>query len=120
MKVYSDLIPMEERQWAMLSHLSSLLAWVGIPFAHLLGPLIMWQIKKETMPFATTQAKECLNFKISMSIYVIVSLLLTVVAVGFLLLAVLCFVDLFFTVRAALKANNGVAYRYPITIRFLK
>ena len=55
----------EERNWAMFAHLSSLLGMIGIPFASIIAPLIIWQMRKEDMPFAADCAKESLNFGIS-------------------------------------------------------
>ncbi|MGB2266972.1 MAG: DUF4870 domain-containing protein, partial [Akkermansiaceae bacterium] len=71
-------------------------------------------------PFASSQAKECLNFQISMSIYAIISGILCLVVIGFVFLAILYVMDLVFTIIAAVKANDGVAYRYPFTIRFIQ
>ncbi len=113
-------IPSKERLWGMFGHLSSLLGLTCIPFAHLLAPFLIWQIKKEEMPFASSQAKECLNFQISMSIYAIISAILCLVVIGFVFLAILYVMDLVFTIIAAVKANDGVAYRYPFTIRFIQ
>ena len=70
-------IPKPERTWAMFAHLSSFLGYTCIPLANIIAPLIIWQIKKDDMPFASDQGKECLNFQISMLIYVIISAILT-------------------------------------------
>jgi uncharacterized protein len=113
-------IPKPERTWAMFAHLSSLLGWIGIPFANLIAPLIMWLIKKDEMPFGSSQAKECLNFQISMTIYVIISAILALVIIGFFALVALAVFDIVVTIIAAIKANDGIAYRYPLTIRFIK
>lgn len=110
----------EEKNWAMFGHLSSLLGWIGIPLANLLAPLIIWQVKKDTMPFAASQAKEALNFQISMMIWLLVSFILTFVVIGFVGLFAIPVIDVVFTIIAALKANDGIAYRYPMTIRFIK
>ena len=50
-------IPKPERNWAMFSHLSSFLGWFALPIANIIAPLIMWQMKKEEMPFGSSQAK---------------------------------------------------------------
>lgn len=104
----------------MFAHLSSFLGWIGIPFANLIAPLVIWQIKKDDMPFASSQAKECLNFQISMTIYAIISLVLCLVLIGYAMIAALYVIDVVFTIIAAVKANDGIAYRYPMTIRFIK
>ena len=112
-------IPQPERTWAMFAHLSSFLGWIGIPFANIIAPLVMWQIKKDEMPFGSSQAKECLNFQISMTIYAIISAILCLVLIGFVALFALFIFDVVITIIAAIKSNEGVAYRYPLTIRFI-
>lgn len=108
----------EERQWALIAHLSALAGFV-IPFGNLIGPLIVWQIKKDTMPFVADQAKEALNFQITVSIAMLVSIMLFVVLIGMLLLPLLVLAALVLTLVAAVKANNGEMYRYPFTWRLI-
>jgi uncharacterized Tic20 family protein len=110
----------DARQWAMFCHLAALCAYVGIPFGHIIGPLIVWQMKKKDFPLVDEQGKEAVNFQLSMTIYMIISAILILVIVGFFLLAILGLLDLILTIVAAVKANNGVPYRYPFTIRFIK
>ncbi len=109
----------EERQWGLFAHLSAL-AGLVIPFGNVLGPLIIWQVKKDTLPFAADQGKEALNFNITMAIAAIISGLLTLVLIGFLLLPLVGLAWLVFTVLGAIKANNGEAYRYPFALRLIK
>ena len=113
-------IPQSERTWAMFAHLSSFLGWIGIPLANIIAPLVIWQMKKEEMPFASQQAKECLNFQISMTIYALVCAVLCLIMIGLLGLLALLVIEVVYTIIAAIKANEGVAYRYPLTIRFIK
>jgi uncharacterized Tic20 family protein len=109
----------EEKQWALFAHLSALIGFI-IPFGSIIGPLIIWQIKKNEMPFVDDQGKEALNFQITMAIAVIVCIVLMVVLIGFLLIWIVGLLDLIFIIIAALAANNGQAYRYPITLRLVK
>ena len=104
----------------MFSHLSSFLGWIGLPLANIIAPLVMWQLKKEEMPFGSSQAKECSNFQISMTIYVMVSAILCLVIIGFAMLIALFVFDVIITIMAAIKANEGKEYRYPLTIRLIK
>jgi uncharacterized protein len=120
----------EERQWAMFAHLSALAgglltgAFGGWGF--FIGPLIIWLMKKDTMPFVNDQAKEALNFNITVSAIFLVLLILTVVTLGIgaiLTVPVMLIVGigaLVFIIIAAMKANEGIAYRYPATIRLIK
>jgi uncharacterized Tic20 family protein len=111
-------IVQEEKTWGMLAHLSSLSGLI-IPFGSLLGPLVVWLVKKDTMPFVADQGKEALNFNITVTIAAIVSAVLTLVLIGFLLLAVVVVGWLVLTILATIEANKGVAYRYPFTLRLV-
>jgi len=106
--------------WAMICHLVGL-AGIVIPFVgNIVAPLVVWQIKKDDYPFVDEQGKEAVNFQISMTIYGLISAVLTFICVGFFLLAAVVIVDLVFLLIAAVKANNGHHYRYPLSIRFIK
>jgi len=110
----------DTRMWAMCCHLAGLALLIGIPAANILGPLIIWQIKKEQHPFIDAHGKESMNFQISMFIYGLVAALLIFVCVGMVLLPAVVVVDIVFVIIAGIKANDGQAYRYPLTIRFIK
>jgi uncharacterized Tic20 family protein len=110
----------QEQNWGMLCHLTGLVLLLGVPFGHILGPLIVWLIKRNEYPFVDEQGRESLNFQISMTIYAILSGLLVLVAVGFILLAVVVVADVILVIVASVKVSNGKPYRYPLTIRFLK
>jgi uncharacterized Tic20 family protein len=100
------------RQWAMFCHLSALLGLV-LPLGHLLGPLVLWHLKREQDPFIDAQGKETLNFQISVTIAGFVCFLLMFVFIGILLFAVLMVTVLILIILAAVKANEGQPYRYP-------
>ena len=108
----------EERQWAMFAHLSALVG-VIIPLGSIIGPLVIWLIKKDTMPFVNDQGKEALNFNITVAIAAIVGWILCFILIGFLLLAVLAVGWLVFVIIATIKANEGTTYRYPFTLRLV-
>ncbi len=108
----------EERQWAMFAHLSALVG-VIIPLGSIIGPLVIWLIKKDTMPFVNDQGKEALNFNITVAIAAIVGWILCFILIGFLVLAVLAIGWLVFVIIATIKANEGTTYRYPFTLRLV-
>jgi uncharacterized Tic20 family protein len=123
-------IDAQERQWAMFAHLSALLAglltgWIGL-IGCFVGPLVIWLVKKESMPFVNDQGKEALNFNITVAIVYAVLLMLTLFTLG--LGAVLTIPGFFIvgiawlvlTIIASIKANEGVAYRYPFALRLIK
>ena len=103
----------------MFAHLSAL-SGVVIPFGNIIGPLVVWQIKKDTLPFAADQGKEALNFNITMLIAAFIGFLLTFVLIGLVLLPLIGIAWLVFTILAGIKANEGVAYRYPFALRLVK
>ena len=115
----SDSPAPESRQWGLFAHLSALVGLI-IPFGNILGPLIIWQIKKDLDPFVDAQGKEALNFQISVALAAVVCFILMVVVIGFPLLALLSVVAVVLVVIAGVKANDGVVYRYPFTWRPLK
>lgn len=121
----------EQRQWAMFAHLSALLGGLvtagwGASLGCLIGPLIIWLVKKDTMPFVDDQAKEALNFNITIAGIMLVLFVLGIVTlgIGFLIaLPIMLIVGLgalVLIILAAIKANEGVAYRYPFAIRLVK
>jgi uncharacterized Tic20 family protein len=117
----------DERMWAMLGHLSALTGLLTGGIGYIAGPLIVWQVKKDTMPFAASESKEALNFNISWFIWLLVLSAVTVplmlLLVGFFLLPVLIIFPVvwaIFCIVGALRANEGKPYRYPLTVRFIQ
>jgi uncharacterized Tic20 family protein len=109
----------QARTWEMLCHLTAL-AGFFIPFGNLLGPLIVWLVKKNEIPSVDAHGKESLNFQISILIYAIVSGILVLVLIGFVLLIAVGIFSLVCIIIASIKVSNGEPYRYPLTIRFLQ
>jgi uncharacterized Tic20 family protein len=103
----------DARMWAMLCHLLAI-------FTSFIAPLIIWLVKKEEDPFIDNQGKEALNFQITVVIAMFVSGLLTFICIGFLLGIAVWVIDLVFCIMGTVKANKGIAYRYPVSIRFIK
>jgi uncharacterized protein len=124
-------IPAEQRQWAMFAHLSALLGgfvtagWAG-SIGCFIGPLVIWMVKKETMPFVDDQAKEALNFNITVAIVFFALFLMTLLTLGIgivltlPLMIVVGLAWLVLTIIAAMKANQGESYRYPFALRLIK
>ncbi|MBC8469937.1 MAG: DUF4870 domain-containing protein [Planctomycetes bacterium] len=106
--------------WAMICHLSGLAGIILPASGNIVAPLIIWQIKKDNNPFIDEQGKEAVNFQISMSIYLIASIILSFICIGVPLIIATIIVFFVFLLIAAVKANNGYHYRYPLTMRFIK
>ncbi|MCC6503888.1 MAG: DUF4870 domain-containing protein [Aquimonas sp.] len=109
----------EQRQWAMFAHLSALIGLI-VPFGNVLGPLVIWLVQKDKMAFVDDQGKEALNFQITVFGAAVISFFLMFILIGFLLIFGVALGALVLTIIAAIKANEGVAYRYPLTIRLIK
>ena len=109
----------EARQWAMFCHLSALLG-IWIPFGTLIGPLILWQIKREMDPFIDAQGKEALNFQITVSIAMIIGYILTGIFLGGIVLALVGLANVVLSVMGALAENQGGQFKYPFSIKVVK
>lgn len=109
----------EQRTWAMLGHLSAFAVFVLPAFGNILGPLLVWLIKKDSMPFAADQAKEALNFNITVTLAALVAAALVLVIIGIPMLALIAVLWFVFTIVAAVQANSGIAYRYPFCLRLV-
>jgi hypothetical protein len=116
----------DERTWALIGHLSAFSAFIVAGLGCVLGPLIVWLIKRDTLPFAGDQAKEALNFNITILLAGLALWIVTIVTLGIgLLLTIPLGLALFaywlvFTIVAAVNANNGIRYRYPFTLRLVE
>ena len=99
----------------MIGHLSGIVA-------SFIGPLIIWLINKDNTDkgWLNGQAKEALNFQITIFIAYCVAGVLMVVLIGMLLVPVIFIGNLVLCIMAGMKANEGVDYRYPFAIRLIK
>jgi uncharacterized Tic20 family protein len=109
----------QARTLGMLCHLLALCGYV-FPLGNIIGPLVLWLVKKDQYPFVDDQGKESLNFQLTVLIAVVVCILLMFVCVGVFLLVGVSLAALVFEIIAAVKANEGRRYRYPIVIRFFR
>jgi len=117
----------QERKWAMFCHLAGLAGlsplMPGIGSA--VAPLIIWQLKADEFPFVAEQGRRAVNFQLSMLLYLTIGTIICLVSLvgAFLVPVVFCvfgLVDAILVLNAAVKANRGRHYRYPISIRFFK
>lgn len=108
----------EARNWGMACHLSALVGFV-IPFGSILGPLVVWLIKREESGFVDRQGKEALNFQITMFIAFLISLVLVFVLIGFVLIAAVVIFDLIMVIVATIKSSEGQDFRYPVSLRLI-
>ncbi len=111
--------PKQEKTWGMLCHLSAFAVFLFPALGNVIGPLIVWLIKKDESPFVDDQGKESLNFQISFTIYCLVASILIFVVIGIILLIALGIAFLVLVIIASIKANEGEEFRYPLTIRLI-
>lgn len=102
---------------AMLCHLLALSGMIGVPIGNILGPLIIWLIKKDESALVDENGKESLNFQLSIIIY---SFICLVTVVGILLLPFLGLFSLIMVIIASIKVYNGEKFKYPLTLRLIK
>jgi hypothetical protein len=127
----NDTIASEERGWAMAAHLCGLL-WIlgggglifppfgGLALLTLLGPLIILLAKRDTLPFAASQAKESLNFQITLWLLALICLPFVLILIGIVMLWVLGVMNLVLVIIAAIRVSDGTPYRYPFCLRLVK
>ena len=106
--------------WCHLSVLGGLV----VPFGNIIGPLLIWQIKKAEVPSVEAHGKAALNFQITVLIAVIAGLILafalSFLCVGWLLFPVVMLIGLagfIFPIIAGIKANDGKEYQYPWSLK---
>lgn len=116
----------EVRMWNMLCHLSALAGLLAIPFANVLGPLVVWQIKKNEIPSVETHGKAALNFQLTIAIACVVSIIAGFVLFFACIGALFFFVGggiflcgMIFAIIAGIKANEGKEYKYPYSLNLV-
>jgi uncharacterized Tic20 family protein len=114
----APLSPSDERTWSIAAHLSPFLAsFVGLPF---LGPLVIYLVFRDRGPFVRHHAAQALNFQIIVAIGILISLPLMIIIVGFITAGIIAVAAVVFQIVAAVEANNGKWYRYPLTPDWVK
>ncbi|MFZ4115430.1 MAG: DUF4870 domain-containing protein [Chthoniobacterales bacterium] len=109
------------RSWCMGLHLSGLSGLLlPIILAHILVPLTIWLLKRSESYEIDRTGKEVLNFQLSYTLYLLVAGGLCWILIGFLIFPFFFIAWLLLPILAAIKTNNGIHYRYPLTLHFLK
>ena len=126
----NEAVTKEDRNMAMLCHLAAFATVVGIPLGNILGPLVVWLIKREQSSFVDWHGKESINFQISVTIYGIVGGILIVLGIiggilapaliGLVLLPLTLLFAFVIVIVATMRANDGLRYLYPLTMRFIQ
>jgi len=108
-------VSQDDKTMAMIGHLSGIIAGF-------IGPLVIWLINKDKADkeWLNGQAKEALNFQITIAIGWVAAIALSMILIGFLLYPVLLIGNIILCIMAGMKANEGVDYKYPFAIRLIK
>jgi uncharacterized protein len=109
----------DERQWAMLCHLSAMLMYCTV-VGGFIAPLVIWLLKRDEMPFVADQGRETLNFQITTLLALIVGGLLAIVLIGFVIIGAVLLFHFIVTIIATVKVSEGVLYRYPLCWRVIR
>jgi uncharacterized protein len=107
------MIKSEDRTLAAILYVVSL-------FFPIIGPLVIWLIKKDESAFINYHGREYFNFFISYTVYSVISGILVFLVIGFFLLWILGIMALVFTIIAAVKAYEGNEYKFPLIFRVIK
>lgn len=113
---YTDV---QERNLSMLCHLSALVTYF-VPLGGVLGPIILWFLKKEQYAEVDRQGKDSINFQLSILLYALVAGLLIFRGIGILLLALVGIFNLIMVIMASIKSYNGERFEYPFSFRFIR
>lgn len=103
-----------DKIWAILCHLSSFL---GVGF---ILPLVVYLAMKGESEYVRSNAREALNFHISILIYVICCIPLAFIVIGIPIMILIGLGSLVFSIIAAIKASDNGCYQYPLTLRLIK
>ena len=115
----ADEMERATRQWAALLHGSALAGYFLVPIAGLVAPILIWQIKKDQLPGLDIHGRNATNWIISSLIYGVISAILIFLIIGIPMLIALLACNIAFPIIAAVKANNGEVWKYPMTIEFV-
>jgi uncharacterized Tic20 family protein len=108
----APLTPAEDNQWASFAHLGGILGF--------LPSLIIWLVFKDRGAFTNVEAKEALNFQITIAIAYVAGIILSIIIIGPFISLAAAIVSVIFSILGFLQAKDGKHYRYPFAIRLIK
>ena len=106
-------ISQDEKNMGMLCHLLGL-------FTCFVGPLVLWLIQKDKMPYVDYHGKEALNFQITVAIAYVISGISAACFIGLVLLPIVGLADLILSIMACVASSRGEYYKYPWCLRLIK
>jgi uncharacterized protein len=115
----NSALPQDEKNWGMFCHVA-VFAGCIIPLGNIIGPLVIWLIKKDQYPFVDYNARQALNFQITLLLALLASALLAFVLIGILMLIGIGIFALVVTIQAIMASGRGQYYSYPCSITFIR
>ena len=106
------------RSWGMLCHLSALLGYI-FPFGHVLGPLVIWMLRRDQIPTVEAAGRESLNFQLTVTLMGLIGVMLSAVFIGLILLFLLVVFHFCMTLYASVRVQRGDDFVYPLNIRII-
>lgn len=105
--------------FCMLMHLSQFASAI-IPGSGVILPIVMWATNKDAFPQVDQHGRVIINWMLSIFIYSLICIPFMLIFIGFLALFVLVAINVIFAIIGAAKANDGIVWRYPLSINFFK
>ncbi len=109
----------DQRQMGMFLHLAQLANVILFPVG-IIVPIVIWQTQKDKIPGLDAHGKMVVNWMISMTIYMVISIILIFFIIGIFMICAVLLMGIIFPIIGGIKANNGELWEYPLTIKFLK
>lgn len=119
-RVVEERVTADDCTWGTFIHLAAFAGLIVPVLGSILGPLVLWLIKKDDSEFLDDHGREAVNFQISVILYSLIAAILTIICIGVPLLIALLVIEIVCPIVMAIKANRGEYVRYPVTIRFLR
>ena len=120
---YNNLQPIgspEQRKWGMVIHMSALIGLL-LPLGLVLGPLIVWMLKKNDGAFFDEQGKKAVNFQLTILVSAFVFALLgTIIKPLFALAFVMGIAGILFAIIAGINVKSKGDFNYPFSFRVFK
>ena len=110
----------EDKKWGMITHLAAFSALL-LPLGIVLGPLIVWLLKRDDSKFLYTQGRNAVNFQLTILSISFVLVIFSVLLRPLIIVAVLVGISgLIFAGIAAMKAKDHITFHYPFSLKLLK
>ena len=113
------VLSQDEKNWGMFCHVA-VFAGCIVPLGNIIGPLVIWLMKKDQYGFVDYNARQAMNFQITFLIAMLAGLLLSFVLIGILMMIGFGIFALVATIKAVVASSRGEYYNYPWSIQFIR